>query len=86
MSYSRAFGFGAKMLIFLAAFVIVILYNAYVSPEISGNLMFFWRSGDYVSLIIILAETFVIGAILRALLMWAFRAQFLRKRGGVKNA
>lgn len=80
MSYRQALGFGAKVLVFLAAFFIVILFNAYVTPEISRNAMYWFRSGDYLSLIIVLAETFIIGAILRALVVWAFKMQFERRR------
>ncbi|MDO8647990.1 MAG: hypothetical protein Q7R70_06290 [Candidatus Diapherotrites archaeon] len=79
MKGGKALGFGAKVIVFLAAFAVVIVFNAFISPEISSNARFWFRTGDYFSLIIVLAETFILGSIFRALLMWAFKMQFERK-------
>lgn len=79
MNAGKTLGFGAKAGIFLLAFVVVILFNAYVSPEISKNFLFWFRTGDYFSLFVVLAETLVVGVILRHLLVWTFKMQFERK-------
>ncbi len=80
MKVSNAAGFVIKVLIFLAAFAVVILFNAFISPQILSNARFWFRTGDYFSLIIVLAETFILGTIFRTLLMWAFKMQFERPK------
>ncbi|MBS3058011.1 MAG: hypothetical protein J4478_01250 [Candidatus Diapherotrites archaeon] len=75
----KVLGFTEKVLIFLTAFVAVILFNAFIAPEISINASFWFKSGDYVSLIIVIAETFAVGTILRSLVVWTFKMQFERR-------
>ena len=59
MNAGNALGFGAKVLVFLTAFAVVVWANAFVFPELSINSRFWFRTGDYSSLIIVLAETFI---------------------------
>lgn len=79
MQARKALGFGAKVSIFLFAFVVVILFNAFVSPEITSNLRFWLRTGEFVNVLIVLVETFILGIIFRKLLAWAFKMQFERR-------
>ena len=72
-------GFAAKVLIFLTAFAVVVLFNAFVAPEIMQNATYWFRTGDYLSLAIVLAETFIVGMLFRTLLVWAFKTQFERR-------
>ena len=80
MNAGKALGFGAKVLTFLTAFAIVIWTNAFVFPELSFNSRFWFRTGDYFSLIAVLAETFILGFILRSLVVWTFKMQFERQK------
>jgi len=79
MQPRKLLGSGTKVLIFLTAFAVVVLFNAFVAPEIMQNATYWFRTGDYLSLAIVLAETFALGMLFRMLLVWAFKMQFERR-------
>lgn len=79
MKKTSAWGFAAKVIIFLFAFLVVVWVNVLVFPEITSDAGRFLRSGNYFPILMMFAETFILGAIFRKLLIWAFRMEFERR-------
>ncbi|MFH0714608.1 MAG: hypothetical protein V1847_02440 [Candidatus Diapherotrites archaeon] len=77
--HSKKFPSWVRVIIYLAAFVLVQVFSMALAYQFNPYWRTVWFTGDYVSMIIILAFTFIVGKVLEVLLNIFYILQFERR-------